>query len=388
MIVEKGEFNRVLFVGIGGGNDIFSCVLAAASLKRLGWEWNECAFAGVVSPFHRITMRSTPMPGVSIITPESERFLIRHDMPRKIPFISASVSQMVKDEDVYGAVQTYGLSLKRGSVGLAESFRALAKVWDRIVLVDIGGDVFYRGPEDMHVLSPMFDSMVLRGFVDSGAPGLLFEAGPGTDGELEPDAFMEAVSSTDHTIRLLHADDVDAVEALYKQWIEPVRPGRTVSMTIKAFRSSERELVERYRARAKLGVERWYEYFNQHLDADLNRRFYLVDPATIRNPFAVRCANPLEWFIRTQVRQHATNCEAHLQYFRHNGVLYQFLTPSPFFPEEKRKEMIDTALGQQLSCRMCDCQLMFPDDWDALQMVTGPLFCVSRQDGLVAISPK
>ncbi len=385
MKVETGHFNRVLFVGIGGGNDIFSGLLAAASLKRLGWSWDECALAGVVSPFHRITTRPTRMPGVGVITPDSERFLIRRDLPRKIPFVSAEVSLMVGSERPYDAIRTYGLSLKRGSRGLADSFRALANVWDRVVLVDIGGDVFYRGAQDSHVLSPMFDSLVLRGFVDSGVPGLLFEAGPGTDGELDPEAFLQAMGATDHAVFPLHGDDVDLFDALYRLWIEPVRPGRTVPMTVKAYRSSERELVEKYRARAKLGDRRWYRYFDQRIDTELCRRFFLVDPPTIANPFAVDCAGPMEWFARTQLDQHRTNCEAHMQYLEHRGVLYQFLTPSPFFPEDTRREMIDEALRQQRRDPMCDAQLMFEDDAAATPLLPGR-YRVSDMGQLVAVA--
>ena len=189
------KLGKVLFVGIGGGNDVFSTVLAVQSLHNLGWSWNSCDIAGVLSPFHRHTCIGTDVVAVFCTKPQSERFLVRNDGEVKIGFVDATVSRMIHEKQLYGIREVFGLSLEFGTEGLTQTFRTLSRFYDYFVLVDVGGDCFYRGKEDGHVLSPMFDGMVLRAFVDSKVPGILFEAGPGTDGELEPEALEKTLLS-------------------------------------------------------------------------------------------------------------------------------------------------------------------------------------------------
>ena len=384
--------HRVLFVGTGGGNDVFSTTLAIDALWRSGWRWDECAIAGVLSPFHAHT--ATPCKafrGVTKTGPADTRTLLRKGDARTIGFVDAAVAKMVAEVGPYGCKNVYGLSLKLGTYGLAASFRALATKYDDIVLVDLGGDIFYGGAADTHVLSPMFDAMVLHAFVMSDVQGCLFEAGPGTDGELEPERIRQALNRAKARAYPLEKETIDAWDALYRRWIEPVRPGRTVPMTIAAYRHTEEFLTLPYRARAHIGGMKKYSLFDQRISTALNRQYFLVDPYMIANPFAVPCVDPYDWFIRTQIMQQRTNCEANLEYYWNPAEreLAQFVTPSPLFPEKDRAEIIDVAL-KEVRDGVADIAWMFPADLPLISEGLLSRFVVIGNDigGCTVLSPK
>ncbi|MES2215917.1 MAG: DUF1152 domain-containing protein [Patescibacteria group bacterium] len=354
--------DRVLFVGIGGGNDVFSTILAALSLWQMGWRWKSCSLAGVLSPFHHHDVVGlTTLPGVSCVWSNSKRKVVRRDKEFEIGFVDACVAKLVAEQTPVLAQEVFGLSLREGSEGVTQTFKLLAEEFDYFVLVDVGGDCFYRGKEDTHVLSPMFDALVIRGFVDSGVPGILFEAGPGTDGELEVEALEQVLSQIATESYQLQSEAVNEWEKLYKQCIEPVRTGNTVPTTIQAFRCQEEFMVRPYSARAHIGTARFYSKFEQRIKTSLCRQVFLLDPARIRNPFAVKCISPFDWFMQTQVARQRTNCEANLEYTSYGGDLCQFLTPSPLFPEYERKLIIQYGLSD-LRHATCDSVLMFPSD--------------------------
>jgi len=364
--VNPVNVNRILFVGTGGGNDIFSTFVAVASLWTEGWRWTACDIAGVISPFHTHTVVPTDIPGVFLTTPNTTRHLLSKAGPGKsINFVDAKVAEIVAQSHPYKMSSVLALSVEQGSVGLTAAFAQLSKEYDIIVLVDAGGDCFYSGADDKHILSPMFDSMIVRAFVDSGAKGVLFEVGPGTDGELEPDSLTRALVANGgmENAKPLRSRVMNWWEEQYSKWIEPYRPGRTVPITLQAFRSAELFLQMDYRARAHFGGTHRYKYFTQTISTELCKKFYLVDPSRIKNPFAVSCASPVEWFLKTQVACRHTNNEANLEYIKmSNGELWQFLTPSPLLGTKDREELINLGL-QNLSQGVNDGAWIMPWDW-------------------------
>lgn len=371
--MENKKFGNVLFIGTGGGNDVFSTALAALSLQKLGWSWNQCSFAGVLSPFHGHTEIYYKTKGIAVINSYSTRKVVRKNDEFQIGFVDAAVADMVKNLNIAECQRIFGLSLSQGTEGLIESFKTLAKDFDYIVLVDVGGDIFYRGAQDTHVLSPMFDAMVLKAFVDSGVDGILFEAGPGTDGELDPEALEEILKQTKAQSFPMESSVIDEWNNLYQTWIAPVRTGRTVPVTIEAFNSKDDYLEMDYRARAHIGKQRLYSNFAHRISTRLCKQFFLINPKEINNPFAVSCSSPLDWFIKTQVEQHKTNCEVNLEYFKHDGKLYQFLTPSVLFPPHDRMSLIKKGLDDLIS-RNYDIAILFPNDWNEIENNYDPSF--------------
>jgi len=381
----KGE--RIAFVGTGGGNDVFSCLLAAMTLKRHGWEWKRAYVAGILSPFHDHHAEGSEGYYRGTIRPTSKRFLKRRgEDKRPIGFIDAKVAEMVEALKPCGIEYVFGLDASEGSEGLRWAFHHLGV--ERIVLVDAGGDILANW-EDRHVLSPMFDAMALRASVSKDVPPCtLFEFGPGTDGELDPERLRAELLRPGVDCRPLHADDIDAWEKLYKAWIEPTRPGRTVPYTIMGFRATYPTIHEEYRARAQLGGARWYGKFPHRIDADLCKRFYLMDPYDVaaRNPFAVGCSSPESWFGQVQDRpERFRNNEASLQYYLRHGRLLQFLTPSPLIHERDRQDIIARALGE-FEGHLCEELLMTAEDaaWVA-ERWPGRFNDVVRQGDLIYI---
>lgn len=358
---------KVLIVGTGGGNDIFSCLGAARALEPPG-SW-QVDFAGVLSPFHHhANVESTPYPGVTRTLPTSKRSVRtkRHEFP--ISFVDATVARLIEERDIFGVKNVYGLSLKHGSEGLAESLQALARKYDAIILADIGGDIFYGGREDRHVLSPMFDAMVLRGFVDAKVPGFLFEAGPGTDGELDPFRLQLALTCPGIARTPWREADLDWWDKLFETYIKPVRPGRTVPITIEAARSKAPLIKLPYRGRAHFGKHRWYANFDHVISTELCRSYYTLVPDQIENPFAVTCSDPFEWFVKTQCGQQPTNNEANLEYLEHEGGLGQFLTPSPLFTPSIREEILRTIIKAHIEEPEVDKFWMHRIDWERYGM--------------------
>ena len=356
------SFGRVLFLGIGGGNDIFSCTLAASSLYADGWRWKKCAFAGVLSPFHYHTVKPTGIGGLFLTQPSSERHLLRRQGARAIRFVDSAVSAFVASGKPFDCTGVYGISLMDGSMGVAWTLKQLVpRLFDYVVLVDVGGDCFYRGSQDTHVLSPFFDATVLRGFIDARVRGVLFEAGPGTDGELEPEALASVLQSVQATSNPLRESMIDQLDAWYRQWVEPVRPGRTVSMTISAFRSPEHMLTVRYRARAHLGATRRYAYFDQRIDTELCRSYYVVDPSRISNPLAIESRSPIDWFIKTQLQGQHVNNETNLEYWARGNQIVHLLTPSPLLDANDRRDLIAQGIDE-LAAGVCDEAWLLPGD--------------------------
>lgn len=357
--------NKVLFVGIGGGNDIFSTLLVALALKKAGWKWSEAGIAGVLSPFHTHYNKVTNIPNVVRITPGSTRFLTtNHTPPVNIGFIDAAVSRLLAEDDIRSAcniTDQLGISLEQGSYGVSTAFSHLSQIYDFIVLVDVGGDCFYGGKDDAGILSPMFDALALRGFCDSSARGLLAEFGPGTDCELGPESLEEKLDCLSSEEVPVKPDTMAQWEHLYRTYIASVRTGRTVPNSIAAYASQDDMLSIPFKVRAHIGTVRMYDERVQKVKPANCKSIYLVDPRKIHNPFAVQCTDPLGWFTETQSLQHRTNCEANLEYYRKDGKLIQLLTPSPLFSITDQQKMIECGLDGLRSGR-CDACIMFTED--------------------------
>jgi len=359
-----------------------------ASLWKLGWRWDECALAGVISPFHQHTVSETEYPGAYETFPDSKRLLLRQDVSKEIKFVDSKVSEMIGTTGLYGANRVFALPVRNGTRGLRGALINLAEVYELIVLVDLGGDFFYRGQIDWHIISPLFDSISLRAAKDAQIPCVLFEAGPGTDGELEPEALACALTKYTEADFPLDTEIMDWWEALYVKWIKDYRPGRTNDMTIQALHSSEPYLTVPYRVRAHLmdkTDEHFYKYFDQRIDTGLCRHFYLLRPEKIENPFLVACKSAKEWFWKTQVAKWPTNNEANLEYWEELNGLLQFLTPSPLLDEPDRLTLLRMGL-EHLARGITVSVWIFPADWAKVEAEFRGEFQARNRGGILELT--
>lgn len=368
--MHKQSFNNVLFVGVGGGNDVYSCLLAMRCMKKKGWRWRNCSFAGVQSPFHAHVTAGTGVEGFTKVEMDSTRHIVTKDKTKEISFVDATVADFV-DRELWEVDGVYNFSLSKGSVGVSEIFKQLYDkgcAWgqfDFFVLVDVGGDCLYRGKEDWHILSPMFDAITIQGFIDSGAPGIMFEGGAGSDGEMDPLALKIAIARLDAEEFTIDEDSIECYSLHYDRHIAPVRSGNTVRRTIEAYYSKTPSIHVPFNARNHLGSEKKYFHFTQEIDTALCRKFFLFDPRKITNPFMVRCSDPFDWFMKTQVAQWPTNCELNMEYLVRGGKVCQFLTPSPLLKDEDRRELINGGL-QDLLGGATDVVWMHTADYEKL----------------------
>lgn len=369
------SFNNVLFVGVGGGNDVYSCLLAMRCMQKQGWRWENCSFAGVQSPFHLHSTTDTEVPGFTKVSGGSTRHIVQKDSERQIPFIDAVVARLV-DKELYDVDGVYNLSLSQGTIGVSEIFRKLYAdgcaygKFDFFVLVDVGGDCLYRGKEDWHILSPMFDAITIRGFIDSEVPGIMFEGGVGSDGEMDPSALKEAIAPLAAEEFTIDESSIKCYAHHYEKHVASVRSGNTVRRTTEAYHAGTQSIHVPFDARNHLGIEKKYFRFTQEIDTALCRKFFLFDPRKIANPFMVECSDPFDWFMKTQVALWPTNCELNMEYLERDGRLCQFLTPSPLLKGVDRYDLISGGLSDLLN-GVTDLAWMYSSDHETFRSIMG-----------------
>lgn len=85
-----------------------------------------------------------------------------------------------------------------GAVGLAHQLRRLSASLDvdRLVVLDVGGDVMARGPEPT-LKSPLADSLTLAAALGTGIATTLAVVGPGADAELSESKVLTLLKSVD-----------------------------------------------------------------------------------------------------------------------------------------------------------------------------------------------
>lgn len=363
------NYNKVLFVGTGGGNDIYSTLLAVMSLHERGWRWNSCDIAGVLSPFQTHSTTPTAVPNVVKVNPSSQRKLVlRTGETLDLGFVDARVSEILPFlPPEYNVQQVLGLELHKGTHGLSRSIQELAKEYDHFVLVDIGGDILYSGTVNTHILSPMFDACCLAAFTQANVPCTLFEAGPGTDGEIDAPILEHLLAAYNAITTPLNPDIVEQWHNIFLHWLAFTRTGRTVPMTYACFKSDQTSTVMDYRARNSFLNERHYAVFEHTISNALCKNYYLIDPYEINNPFAVTCSDPMDWFYKTQIKQHFTNNEANCQFWRRQvagkSQLVFFLTPSPLLDPDSQSKIFESCFTRAVDEKLCDLIVTTPTWW-------------------------
>jgi hypothetical protein len=186
------SLNKVLFIGAGGGTDVFSTVLAIDDLRRAGISWGRCSVAGLLSPFHSHEGFEEVIPGF-YRTGRGATATPHRRIANQAPLPDGAVARMIEGEPALGIEAAYAFDLQEGSLGISRTLRELflRGDFDFVVIVDLGGDIL--GASDRTAMSPMFEAILLRGVVDARVPAWVYVAGLGADGEGDPRDLERAV---------------------------------------------------------------------------------------------------------------------------------------------------------------------------------------------------
>ncbi len=196
----------------------------------------------------------------------------------------------------------------------------------------------------------------------------------------------QAIFDTGAEPHELPAACIDTFERLYREYIEPVRPGNTVPRTIQAYRSTERTLKVWHHVHAVADERtRYVKHVARRIDTELCRRFYLLDPRKIRNPFMLRCSDPKDWFVKTQVKQGQTTNEAGMQYLRVGEEIWRFAAPSILFAPEWRRLIVRSMVKDLRSKTDADGLWLHPEDAALLKDDWPTGISLENDDGLIAV---
>lgn len=201
-----------LFVAAGGGGDAVGILLARRVLEPEG------EGPALISTCAWERLRVDPVPGPRPIT----GFVgLGQRAGRNVEVLPSSdteppgrstLPRLASESDT----RIFLHDFESGAEGLAVQLRALARdvSAERLVVVDVGGDVTARGDEP-GLLSPLADSITLAGALATTVPTSLAVVGPGADAELtEAEVINRLVAHGAEPVGLVSPADVERCAAI------------------------------------------------------------------------------------------------------------------------------------------------------------------------------
>lgn len=192
MVNRHNEGMKTLFVAAGGGGDAVGTLLARRVLDPDG----EAPTLISTCAWERLRIDPTPGPrpisgftGLGDVDGHPVEML---GSSRTTPPGRSVLPRLAYEADA----RIFLHDFEGGAKGLAEQLRHLVAALEveRIVVVDVGGDVVATGVEP-NLLSPLADSLALAGALATGIPTNLAVVGPGADAELTEHEVLERLSA-------------------------------------------------------------------------------------------------------------------------------------------------------------------------------------------------
>lgn len=201
---------RTLYVAAGGGGDAVGALLARRALGDTDER------PPLVSTCAWERLRIDPVPGPRARSDFTGLADVGGEPCEVLPSsdtIPAGRSVLARLAETSGA-RIFLHDLDGGATGLRDQFQHLAASLDvdKLVVIDVGGDIVARGPEP-DLRSPLADSLTLAAALGTGIPTSVVVLGPGADAELpESEVFglLEEVGAS--TVGRITADDVRNLE--------------------------------------------------------------------------------------------------------------------------------------------------------------------------------
>jgi Protein of unknown function (DUF1152) len=345
-----------LVLAVGGGNDSVSTLLIQKQLQKTFSYYPEKINVVAMLPdcLDYEGLQSTGHPLVGIVNENTQRFVqgkLMTAFPERILSSHKNIISSLLVENVYG------LSMKSGSIGIAQALKYLLSTqdFDLILAMDVGGD-FIAVPENIEVLSPMMDAYMMYALKSlqedlKSIPVIYGVFGLGTDGETTPDLLCKALDTVDSYQGSFIESDVLDVINFYRKTVEPNRYSRTTDFTMKEIQKIPHDNPAKFRGRFHVKTHKEeksqvnYGFFEHYQDPDFFGKYYLfADVSKVQNPFAVACSNGIEWFIKIQSQANKINHELNGQAYDlkdmgFQGQLLFFGTPSRKFNADQQKDI-------------------------------------------------
>lgn len=203
---------RTLFVAAGGGGDAVAALLVRRMLAPDG------DGTTLVSSCAWERLRTDPVPGprprtdfrdLGVIAGARAEVTAGSDtIPRGRSLLPRLASE--------AATRVFLHDFEGGALGLAHQLDQLVTALDvdRLMLVDVGGDIVARGHEPS-LLSPLADSLTLAACFHLEVPTAVTVVGPGVDGELDATYVQQLLRIAGATrVGRIAPEDVDSVRSV------------------------------------------------------------------------------------------------------------------------------------------------------------------------------
>lgn len=364
--MELQKYKKVLVLAVGGGNDSVSTLLLQLQLNQTFGYAPEFIDIVAVLPdcldYQELTPTSHPLVGIiNGNTTRSVQGYVMNAFPERI------LSQHKTIFPQLPVRQVFGISMRQGSVGVANALQYLIteSSYDLILGIDVGGD-FIAHKDNLDVLSPMMDGYMLyalkelQSFIKENLISLdmIFSIfGLGTDGESTPDMLHKALSLLPGVKEYsFNKNTVAPFVEFYRDTVEPNRYSRTTDYTLLEITEKGHDNPSNFRGRFHVKTHPtdksavFYGFFSHYQHPEFFGKFYLftnIDQVT--NLYSKKSHNGIEWFLNVQTEATKINHELNGQSYQDIGALLQqplldnqslfFGTPSRKFNPHQQVEI-------------------------------------------------
>jgi hypothetical protein len=388
------KYKKALVFGTGGGNDIISSIIPALHLQKLGIQTD---IGGVLSPVanHSFDKKEErPINEINnvkrivetpyILTGSFHDRFCDSTQIKEIGLVDNFIPDIIKKENL-NINKFYNFSFKYGTAKLLRMLNSLIKKenYDLVIGVDVGGDILANGVEHESAISPIMDlsSLFILGNLDVDT--YLVEYGLCTDGELTPhsiDIILDELKEKNLIVKesqLKYEDkEVKVLESVYNQ-IKEFRKGNTNRMTLASLQSDE-DIYEDYKFRSRIGDKVWYLDRKVHLPYKYKGKTLLIDAKKFyqeRKHVSIGYKRPFEFWEFLKKNYPFWNTEMDYFFVKNEWVINEncnsnvnsfLLTPSTFFDEKVRKEIILYGIQNVRNCIILkqDSHYLLDNDFD------------------------
>jgi hypothetical protein len=211
--------NRTLVIGAGSGRDIASAMLAVGMHRE---RFGSIDLAGFLTPWAWHSFDDQPERPINQLRGRAVKFLAGQPDRPLTSFFEPSLPAVFADRGIE-VDDIYLFSLQYGTAALERPFRELVSTggYDRIVAVDIGGDILARRQEFGRVLTPLIDfsCLELLTALSSSVSVELVVVAPGVCGEVASDALTQIFETLAHGGAVTSVEHYTADTPAYREFV-------------------------------------------------------------------------------------------------------------------------------------------------------------------------